>query len=160
MGHHAVRHALLADPAGEGAGVDPGQRHHAAALQPAVEVAVGPLRAPVGRAGRHVAEDRPPGGGLGPRAELLDVLDVDADVADVGKGEGHDLGHVGGVGQDLLVAGHGGVEADLAQRLADRADAHAFEHRAVGEREHPGGAGGDGSGHGGLQKTCGQTAGS
>ena len=38
---------------------------------------------------------------------------------------------VGRVGQDLLVAGHAGVEHDLAERLAARAEAAAGEDRAV-----------------------------
>jgi len=45
-----------------------------------------------------------------------------ADDPDVGEGEGDDLGGVGRIGQDFLVAGHCCVEADLADRRAGRAD--------------------------------------
>ena len=79
------------------------------------------------RGGRHV--------------DGLDVLLVGADIADMREGEGDDLPGIGGIGQDLLVARHRGVEADLAGRLADRADAEALEHRAVGQHEQGGGAG-------------------
>ena len=68
----------------------------------------------------------------------LEVLDVGADIADMGKGEGDDLAGVGGVGQGLLVAGHAGVEADLAHRRGRGgmgAEAAAPEHRAVGQDE-------------------------
>ena len=72
------------------------------------------------------------GGGV----DDLDVLVVDPDDPDMGEGEGDDLGGVGRVGQDLLIAGHRGVEADLADRRAGRADAEALDHVAVGEHEH------------------------
>ena len=135
----AVRHAVLADRAGQGAGVDAGQADDAAPLHPGRQVGVG---APVGRRGGDVAEDRAAGGASRRRARhLLDVLDVGPDVADVREGEGDDLGHVGGVGQDLLVAGHGGVEADLAHRLADRADADPLQDGPVGQRQDAGAPG-------------------
>ena len=84
------------------------------------------------------AEDRADRGGRGGGVDDLDVLVVDADDADMGEGEGDDLGGVGRVGQDLLIAGHRGVEADLADRRAGRADAEAFDHVAVREHEHAG----------------------
>ena len=137
VGDDGVRHALLADHPGQGAGVDPGQADDAAALHPGVQRAVGAV---VGRIGRGVAEDRAARGGLRPAADLLQILGVGSDIADVGEGEGDDLRHVGRVGQDLLIPGHGGVEAHLADRLADRPDPDALQHRAVGERENARGA--------------------
>ena len=68
-------------------------------------------------------------------ADGLDVLLVGADVADMREGEGDDLSRIGGIGQDLLVAGHRGVEAHLADRMAGGAEAEAFEHGAVGQHE-------------------------
>ena len=65
----------------------------------------------------------------------LDVFVVGADIADVGKREGDDLPGIGRVGEDLLIARHGGVEADLADRVAGRAEAKALEHRAVGQHQ-------------------------
>jgi hypothetical protein len=120
---------------GERPGVDPGQAHDAAPGHPGRKVGVGP---PVGRRGGDVAEDRAARGGLGRARHLLEVVDVRADVAHVREGEGHDLGHVGGVGQDLLVTGHGGVEAHLAHRLADGADADPLQDGPVGQRQDSG----------------------
>ncbi len=40
------------------------------------------------------------------------------DITDMRKGEGNDLRRIRGIGQDLLVAGHRGVKADLADRRA------------------------------------------
>ena len=74
----------------------------------------------------------------GGRVDALDVLLVRADIADVGEGEGDDLAGVGRVGQDLLIARHRGVEADLAVALGRGTDAEALEHGAVGEDEERG----------------------
>ena len=77
-------------------------------------------------------------GSLTAAGDLFHVLQVHPDIADVGKGEGDDLGHVGGIGEDLLVAGHGGVEADLAHRLAFGPMALSLQHRAVGHCDDAG----------------------
>ena len=66
----------------------------------------------------------------------LHVLGVDPIVPDVGGGHGHDLTAVGGIGQDLLVPGHGGVENHLARRGADGAEASSGKHRPVLERQN------------------------
>ena len=52
------------------------------------------------------------------RRHGFDVFVIGADNADMGKGEGHDLPGIGRIGENLLIAGHGGVEADLAHRAA------------------------------------------
>ena len=96
----------------------------------------------------RVAEDRATRGGLGRPRHLLDVFDVGPDVADVGEGEGDDLGHVGGVREDLLVASHGGVEADLADGVADGADADALQDGPVRQGQHAGDAGQQIAAHG------------
>lgn len=44
----------------------------------------------------------------------FDVFRADAVVADLDGGHGNDLGKIGGVGEDLLIAGHAGVEAGLS----------------------------------------------
>ena len=67
------------------------------------------------------------------------VLRVDAGVADVRIGQRDDLAAVGGIGEDLLVAGHRGVEHDLADRQPGCADGAAPKHRPVGEDEGGGG---------------------
>jgi hypothetical protein len=48
----------------------------------------------------------------------LHILVIDAGVADQRIGHRHDLTLVGRIGEDLLVAGHAGVENRLAQHLA------------------------------------------
>ena len=54
------------------------------------------------------------------------------------ESEGDELPGVGGIGEDFLVAGHRGVEADLADRLAFRAEAEALQHGPVGKHEERG----------------------
>ena len=54
------------------------------------------------------------------------------------EGEGDDLPGIGRIGQDLLIAGHRGVEADLADGDAGGARALAFDHGAVGKNEKRG----------------------
>ena len=68
----------------------------------------------VGRLGNRGPQDEP----ARRRGRGLDVLAVGADIADMGKGEGDDLTGIGGVGQDFLIAGDRGVEADLADGRA------------------------------------------
>ncbi len=54
------------------------------------------------------------------------------------EGEGDELPGIGGIGQDLLIAGHGGIEADLADRVAFGAEAKAFQHGPVGKHQERG----------------------
>jgi len=82
------------------------------------------------------------------RAELADheagamglpgfhVLEIDPRVADHRVGHRHDLPLVGRIGQDLLIAGHGGVEAHLPGSRSLRAKSVAAEHRTVFEGEN------------------------
>ena len=44
------------------------------------------------------------------------VIVIGTDIANMRKGEGDDLSGVGRVGQDFLIPGHRGVEADLTDR--------------------------------------------
>jgi hypothetical protein len=104
----------------------------ARALQPAHEVARG---APVRRLRRVPFHHHP----LGHRIAGFVILGVHADIADMGEGEGHDLPGIGGVGHDLLVARHRGVEAELGHAHARRAEPVAVEQGAVGKREAGGG---------------------
>ena len=103
--------------------------------------------------GAHDGADR---GGRRGGVDDLDVLVVDADDSDMREGEGDDLGGVGRVGEDFLVAGHRRVEADLADRRAGRADPEALDHRAIGEHDH---AGRDARAPAGRRIVCGRTKG-
>ena len=100
------------------AGVDAGEADAARATHPVGE---GLDRAEARRCGGEFAQDA----AQRPGVVGLHILLVGAGVADVGGGEGDDLAGVGRVCHDLLVAGHGGVEADLANRMALRAEAAA-----------------------------------
>jgi hypothetical protein len=149
MGDHGVGSAHVADAGGQGTGVYAGQSDHAAPLHPAIEIALAaPVRGVCGRG----AEDRSAGRSLRTAADLFEVLDIGPGVADVREGEGQDLAHIGRVGQDLLIPGHGGVEDHLAERRADGAAAKALQDGSVREREHAGDAGKKLS-HGGLSNT-------
>ena len=85
------------------------------------------LTAEITPLGRQMADNK----GLHPRAAGLVVLVVDAVIANEGIGHHHALSSIGGVGQDLLIAGHGGVEHHLADPLLAGADAAAREGHAV-----------------------------
>ncbi len=135
VGDDGVRHAGFADQRGQRAGVDPGETDDAARLQPGVEPAVS---AEVGRRAEVGPEDRADRGRGRSRIDDLDVLAIDADDPDMREREGDDLGRIGRIRQDLLVAGHRRVEADLADGRAGRPDAEALDHVAVREHQNAG----------------------
>ena len=66
----------------------------------------------------------------------LDVLGIDARVADVGIGQRDNLPTITGVGQDLLVPGEGRVENDLSHGGADGTDGSPFEDGSVCKGEN------------------------
>jgi hypothetical protein len=70
------------------------------------------------------------------RVDRLDILGVRADIADVREGEGDDLARIGGIGHHLLIAGHGRVEADLADGLALGPESPAPDQRAIVQRQY------------------------
>ena len=118
----------------------------------------------VGRVGDIGLEDRADSTGARGRVEVLDVLGVGADIADMREGEGDDLAGIGGIGKDLLVAGERGVEAHFRDRRSGGAEAAALDHRAVGKHQKGGrllsGPGGGGRGHGGTPvRRCKRSAG-
>ena len=135
MGDDAVGHAVFTDAGGEGPGVDAGDADDVALFQPGIELFGGAIVGGVGDVGaQHGAADAREGG----HVDRLDILVVGADIADMGEGEGDDLAGIGRVGQDFLIAGHGGVEADLAGGVADSADAVTLKARAVSEDQEGG----------------------
>ena len=128
---HGIRHAVLANERRQRAGVDAGKADDAAAFQPGIEIARRPIIRRLGDRGmQHDAA------GARRRREIdgFDVLVIRSDIADMRKREGDDLPRIGRIGEDLLIAGHRGIEADLADRVPGRAEAGAFQHGAV--REH------------------------
>jgi hypothetical protein len=118
----------------QGAGVDRADADDALLGQQVVER---PVRAPAAAHPGGIAHDV----AVDPHASGLEVLVVDAGVADVRRRHDDDLAAVGGVGQRLLVAGHPGGEDDLGDRRALRAEGLAAERATVLEHEHGGGAG-------------------
>ena len=92
----------------------------------------------VGRVGDVGLEHRADGAGAGGRVEVLDVLVIGADIADMREGEGDDLAGIGRVGEDFLVAGQRRVEADFGDRASGGAKAAPFDDRAVGQHQQGG----------------------
>ena len=90
-------------------------------------VVEGALRAEVAGHARQLADDE----ALDLRPARLAVVGVDAVVADQRIGHGDDLALVGRIGEHFLIAGHAGVEDDLAGGLAGGAEAAAGVDRAV-----------------------------
>src|SRR3546814_10465106 len=78
----------------------------------------------------------------------LHILKIGADIADMGKGEVDDLPGIARVSHDLLIAGHRRVEADLANRLANRAEAASEQDGAVSKDQYPRRSFGHGPGFG------------
>jgi len=74
---------------------------------------------------RNTADER---AGRRRQVDGFDVVLVGADIADMRESEGDDLPGIGGIGEDLLVAGHRGVEADFADGMAGGAEARSLEH--------------------------------
>ena len=69
------------------------------------------------------------------RSCRLDILFIDAVVANEGVRHGDDLAVLGGIGEYLLVAGHRGVEDDLARGDAGSAKRNAVKEPVVFQRE-------------------------
>jgi len=103
--------AFVADDARQLPCVDLRDCHGLAATEEFLKARLG---SPIAHDQRQVANDQP--GCVGLRG--FEIVGVRARVADVRVRERDDLAIVRGVGQDFLVAGHGGVEDHLAQRPA------------------------------------------
>ena len=127
---HRARHdaaalrTLLAQDARQAPGVDVGNRHDVLALEVIGQRLAG---AEVGMQARHVAHHQ--AGGVD--AVRLDVLGIDAGVADVGIGQRHDLTRIRGISEDFLITGQRGVEYHLTGCDAVGADGQAAKHRTV-----------------------------
>ena len=109
--------------------VDTGNADQVAARQPVVQR---PGRAEIGRLGDRFAQNE----AARRHRRGLDVFLVGADIADMREGESDDLTGIGGIRQDLLIAGHRCVEADFPDGRACRADAMAVIDRAVLQNQY------------------------
>ena len=128
---HAVLEAEIADAPHQRARVEAGDAGHVPAREERAERFA---RAPVARLLEDLLHDER----REERPRRLVVLGVDPDVADLGVGHRHDLPGVGRIGEDLLVAGHARVEADLARGDGLGAEGGAAVDGAVRERERRG----------------------
>jgi len=124
MRDHAVGGAVQADRAGQSAGVDARQADAAIALQPGVEMLGA---AEIGRIGHVLADDAT----QGVRVDRLDILGIGADIADMREGKIDDLARIRGIGHHFLIAGHRGIEADLAHRRALGAESLAPDDSTI-----------------------------
>src|SRR3546814_12341649 len=86
----------------------------------------------------------------------LHIRKIGADIADMGKGEVDDLPGIARVSHDLLIAGHRRVEADLANRLANRAETATDQAGTVSKAQYPPRSCGPGQGCGEVGRTEGR----
>ena len=135
MRDHCIGHAVDTNQRGERARIDPGQPDDAAGFEPVVEIAGRPI---VRRRGDCAVQDDAARTRRRRHIDGFDVVLVGADIADMRKGKRDDLPGVGRVGEDFLVTRHGGVEADLADRMSGRAEPEAFEYGSVSQHQKRG----------------------
>ena len=90
--------------------------------------------APVARHLAEFADDK----AADVRLARFGVLGVDAVVADLRVGHGDDLAAVGGIGEDLLIAGHRGVETDFPGGGSGGSERGSFETASVFKGENGG----------------------
>jgi hypothetical protein len=135
VGDHRIGHAIFADPGGQGAGVDAAQPMMPRAFSQASRCLSGTI---VRRVGDIGLEDDADCAVAGRRRQVLDVLVIGADIADMREGEGDDLAEIGGVGEDFLVAGQRRVEHDFGLGSARGANSLAFDDGAIGKNEEGG----------------------
>jgi hypothetical protein len=129
VGDHPVRSALGANLASQRPCIDTAKADAAVRAQPLIEAL---HRPEIARIGDRIADD------AAERMRIvgLQILVIGTDVADVREGESDDLRRIGGIGHHLLVAGHRGVEADLADRLAFGAETVTSNDGAVGQNQY------------------------
>ncbi|MNN22188.1 hypothetical protein D3C81_1355370 [compost metagenome] len=120
----AVLGALLAQDAGQLAGIDAGDRHHLFLLQVVRE---GVFLAEIGGQDRQILDDQ--AGGMDFRG--FDILRIDTVVADMRIRQRDDLPRIARVGEDFLVTGDGGVEHHFTDGMAGSANGIATKDRAV-----------------------------
>ena len=129
-------HALFADAFRQRAGIDAGQADDAAFGEPCAEIISG---APVGRRGDGFAEDGAAGRICRFGRGFFLVVGICADISDMREGKEDDLRGVGGIGQDFLIAGDGGVEAQLPHLDTRRPSPETRENRTIFKGQGAGG---------------------
>ena len=132
---HGIRHALAADQRRQRPGIDPRKADDAARLQPLIEMTRGAI---IRRVGDGCAQDDTARPRRCRHVHGLDVFVVGADIADMRKSEGDELPGIRRIGENLLITGHRGIEADFADRIAFGAEAKAFQNGAVSQHQDRG----------------------
>ena len=125
-GEHTVHAPLTAEYFRQCPGVHALDAGNIVFLQIGVQIA---LTAEIAAPGGQMTDHE----GLHPGTAGLVILVVDAVIADEGIGHHHALSGIGGVGQDLLIAGHRGVEHHLADPVGGAADAGPGKNASVGQ---------------------------
>ena len=110
--------------AGQGAGVDAFDAGDAVLLQ---KVGQGTHGAPVGGRLAALLDDE----GRGVDLAGLHVFGIDPVVADQGPRHAHHLAVIGGIGKNLLIPGHAGVENDFPAALAGAGKGTSFKYKTV-----------------------------
>ena len=107
MGQHRIKHAIVTDKGGNGARIHPAHANQTALFQPGLQMG---LRAIIGRLGDFLTDDKPRRRNRRAGIGGFNVVFIDADIANMGEGEGYNLTSIRRVGQDFLIAGHRRVE--------------------------------------------------
>ena len=104
-------------------------------FQPGVEMTG---RAIVGRLGDVGLDHRATHAGCAGHVDGLYIFLIGADIADMGEGEGDDLSGIGGIREDLLIAGDCGVEADLGDSAAGGTNTMSLDDGAIRQNQKGG----------------------
>ena len=125
----AVLRAFLTQDSGQATGIDAGDGDGTVLFQVLIERL---LVTPVAGNQRQIANDQ----ASSPDAVGLGIFRRGAGIADVRVSQGNDLLGIGWIGKDFLIAGHGGVEHHLSDRLAIGPDGIAAKNAAVSKGQN------------------------
>ena len=128
VGDGAFRHAFLADDAGQGTRIDAGDGRDVLLSEPGVEMVIG---APVRRRRDRIAEYRACRCLACSCRGFFVIVGIRADIADMRKGEEHDLSGIGRVCQDFLIPCDRGVEAKFTHGDSRGAGTCSEENRSI-----------------------------
>jgi len=84
---------------------------------------------------RRISDRRTQDEAAGVAGQCFDIVAVRSDIADMGKRKGNQLASIGRISKNLLIAGHGGVEHQLADHRANGTDALASKNGPVGKHK-------------------------
>src|SRR5690606_38489093 len=120
----AILSAFFTQDTGQSTSINTSNGHRAVFFEVLIQRL---LAAPVTGQQRQIANDQ----AGSPDTIGLGVFRRGAGVADMGISQGDDLLCVGGIGEDFLIAGHGGVEHDLADGLPIGTDGFTAKNAAI-----------------------------